>query len=361
MLGRLLERVFNRGNRELRLRVEDIQQGMQGFQDRIVDALDSVRRQYEARLNAVERALREEIAAALEPSRSDIYGTPPTLRPIPGWRWTWGVDTEVDPLTQDRRRVWDSLTHPVFMRWFADLLIMIWPNNESSRALFLTGTFEPNELTWVSQSLATGMTMIDVGANMGVYSMFASKLVGESGLVVAVEPSTRDFQRLASHVTLNGLHNVRCLQVAASDDSKEAILKIASDRNSGHNTFGNFSYATVEGVGEEIVQTRSLDSLVVAQGLQRVDLIKIDVEGHELRVLAGAVETLTHFRPRVLIEIFEEALCHQGASAEAVLTFLEQHGYVLHEFSHTSGELVPLSRSRSNESRNVVALPEAVH
>jgi hypothetical protein len=95
-------------------------------------------------------------------------------------------------------------------------LVKICPGNELSRVLFLTGNFEPNELTWMSQTLNGGMTMIDVGAHMGMYTMIASKLVGESGVVIALEPSTREFQRLAFHVTLNDLRNVRCLQVAAS-------------------------------------------------------------------------------------------------------------------------------------------------
>jgi FkbM family methyltransferase len=243
------------------------------------------------------------------------------------------------------------------MRWLADLLVMIWPGNELSRVLFLTGNFEPNELIWMSGTLTEGMTMIDVGAHMGIYSMIGAKLVGESGVVIALEPSTREFQRLAFHVTLNDLRNVRCLQAAASGSAGEKALKIASEWNSGHNTFGEFFSPAVEKTREERVPTQTLDALVAVHGLERVDLIKIDVEGHELQVLAGAVETLKRFRPRMLIEVFEETLRHHGASVEAVMAFLEAHGYALNEFSE-SGELVPLSRSVRNGSRNLVALPK---
>ena len=322
----------------------------------VVEALDSLRHEHDDVRAQIKTAI--ELLPRRSGERSEVYSTPPTLRPIPGWHWSWGADTEIDPFTQDRRRLWESLPHPVLMRWFSDLQIMIWPDNESSRVLFLTGTFEPNELTWVSHTLTKGMTMIDLGANMGVYSMLASKLVGESGSVVAVEPSARDFQRLAFHVTLNNLQNVRCLHLAASDDSGQAVLKVASDRSSGHNTFGDFCYPAVERAREEIVQTRPLDALVAEQKLQRVDLLKVDVEGHESKVLMGATETLAHFRPKILIEASEKALRNQGTSVEAVLTFLKRQRYGLHEFSDATGELVPLSRSLGNESENLVALPD---
>jgi FkbM family methyltransferase len=430
-LGRMVERVFVRGNRELALKIDSLQQrvaaaeqaalepvtsridriaeevsrltdGLESLrrqdeaeiaelEDRIaqgrlavVDAVESLRSQYEVKIAGLEdritqdrldivdaleslrlqhEALRKDLEAAQErpPKLSDalsqVYGTPPTLRPIPGWHTYWGVDNGSNRFLAARNELWSSLKKPVLMRWLGDLLVMIWPGNELSRVLFLTGNFEPNELTWMSQTLAEGMTMIDIGAHMGMYTLTASKLVGESGVVVAVEPSTREFQRLNFHVTLNELRNVRCLQLAASSAFGEATLKIASEWNSGHNTFGEFFNPEVETIREERVLTQTLDAVVSAQNLERVDLIKIDVEGHEMQVLAGAVETLTRFRPSLLIEVFEETLRRQGASVEAVLEFLTGHGYVLHEFSDVDGSLVPLSRSPSDESRNLVALP----
>jgi hypothetical protein len=102
---------------------------------------------------------------------------------------------------------------------------------------------------------------------------------------------------------------------------------------------------------------QTVDAIVSAQQLERVDLIKIDVEGHELQALAGAVETLRRFRPRILIEVFEETLRRQGASVEDVLGFLTGQDYILYEFSDINGGLVPLSSSLGDESRNLVALP----
>jgi FkbM family methyltransferase len=289
--------------------------------------------------------------------RLGIHGTPPTLRRIPGWHTHWGVESPSHPFLSGRLELWSSLEDPVLMRWFADLLVAAWPGNEMSRALFLTGTYEPNELVWMSDELTKGMTVIDVGANMGLYSMIASRLVGESGHVIALEPSAREFQRLAFHVTLNDLQNIRCIQVAASDSSGDARLSIAGEWNAGHNTLGKFFDPAVVTARVEGVRTQTIDALVADLRLERVDLVKIDVEGHELKVLAGAVETLTRFRPRILIEVFEDTLHRQGASVEAVLALLEGYGYRLYEFSDLNGDVVPLLRPVGAGSRNVVAVP----
>jgi FkbM family methyltransferase len=334
-------------------RLEDrMAQDRQAFRE----ALESLRRQHETLQTELKAA--QERPANLSHALTEVYGSPPSLRPIPGWHTYWGVEScPSDRFLRTRTELWSSLKRPVLMRWLGDLLVTIWPGNELSRVLFLTGNFEPNELTWMSQTLTEGMTVIDVGAHMGMYTLTASKLVGESGVVLALEPSTREFQRLTFHVTLNDLKNVRCFQIAASSSFGEATLKIGSEWNSGHNTFGEFFNESVKMLREERVPTQTVDALVAGQGLERVDFIKIDVEGHEFQVLAGAVETISRFRPRILIEVFEETLRRQGACVEAVLGFLTAHDYALNEFSDANGELVPLASLPGNESRNLVALP----
>jgi FkbM family methyltransferase len=420
--GRLIGRIFARGNRELALKIDSLQQRVAGAEqataaiDRAVhealellgglraertasDAPESPRLPQGSWMGALEQVIagelqpvaaglaaqlaqdRQGVADALHTLRlqqeelraelaathqtvqtvssplSEVYGTPPTLRRIPGWHTYWGIDEQSNRFIQGRAELWKSLARPVLMRWLADLVVMIWPGNELSRVLFLTGNFEPNELTWLSETLTEGMTMIDVGAHMGMYTLAASKLVGASGMVVALEPSTREFQRLTFHVTLNDRRNVRSLALAASDSAGDATLKIAEEWNSGHNTLGSFFNPDVALIREERIQRLPLDEVVARQGLNRVDVIKIDAEGHELQVLAGAVGTLARFRPVILIEVFGAALRGQGGSVDAILAFFAAHGYAVNEFSDASGELTPLARQLGDESRNLVARP----
>ena len=223
-VGRQLERVFLRGNRELTLKIDGLQRRVAAAEQaasaaidplvgpvqrlgadvsRLTGALESLNHQHAALRKDLEESRAQ--LPALPSALREVYGTPPALRRIPGWHTYWGVENRSDRFLQSRAELWSSLKSPVVMRWFADLLVMIWPGNELSRVLFLTGNFEPNELTWVTQVLTEGKTMIDIGAHMGMYSMIASKLVGDSGIVIAMEPSTREFQRLAFHVTLNDL------------------------------------------------------------------------------------------------------------------------------------------------------------
>jgi len=368
-LGRWLERVFNRGNRGHHALLRDMHDRLSVIERRLEEGRES-EPQLAARVDAMTASLAQLAERMEQASRrfttqrmtslpstdvSGIVGAPPTLRPIPGWHTYWGIDAS-DRLQHGRFERWPTLEAPLLMRWLADLLVVIYPGNELSRVLYLTGNFEPNEMSWLTQSLLDGMTLVDVGAHMGMYTLVGSRLVGPSGTVVAIEPSSREFQRLAAHVAINGLDNVRCLNEGVSDIAGEGLLTIAWEWNSGHNTLGSFTNPEVQSIKTERIRMRTVDEIVTTEGLARVDVVKIDAEGHETRVLAGARATLQRFKPRLLLEVFGEALCRQDTSIAALFCELERYDYALFEFGGT-GELVPLTRTLGNDSVNLVALP----
>jgi FkbM family methyltransferase len=140
----------------------------------------------------------------------------------------------------------------------------------------------------------------DIGANVGFFTLLASKLAGESGTVVSFEPVPRNLAYLERHVRANKLKNVRVLPIAVSSRAGRARFATASNPAMG---------GLVDN-GELEVQTDSLDGLVASGQIPAPAFMKIDVEGAELDVLAGAAETLRSARPTIL---------------------LSAHGYVLHE------------------------------
>lgn len=262
------------------------------------------------------------IGAALAKSRP--------LNWYPGWKFAAG-ESEAGWLGRQRLALWRlfearRLAAPFTIRWYDRLRVTMYLGNDLSRCLYVGGTYEPNEFMFLSQVLQPGMTFIDVGANDGLYSLFAAKRVGPTGTVLALEPSSREFARLERNLRLNRLANICPLQLAASDRDGLATLRIAGFGHEGQNTLGGFAYPIGQ-QGTEQVRLASLDNITKEQSLKRVDVIKIDAEGGELRVLAGAHEMLTKDRPLILLELAEAALMHQGASREAVLSFLQQLGY----------------------------------
>src|SRR5262249_24894046 len=149
--------------------------------------------------------------------------------------------------------------------------------------------------------LLPGMVFIDGGANEGHYTVFASQCVGPEGTVWAFEPSSRELKRLEKNLELNASGNVRVFRVALAESNGEGELRITGYAHEGHNTLGGFAHE-VELARTERFSLRRLDDLVAEASLTRVDVIKLDVEGAEQRVLEGSRDVLTRFRPVILFE-----------------------------------------------------------
>jgi len=261
-------------------------------------------------------------------------------------------------LTGLRHQLWHGVSVPVLTAWLDGLSVYAYPGNETSRAIFVTGNYEPNEFFMLAQVLRPGMIFVDVGANMGLYTLFAAQRVGEHGRVLAIEPSTRECGRLLKNVAANSLSNVRLLWNAVSDSRSDTDLLIAEEEWSGHNTLGAFAYDTPLAT-KETVRTERLDDIVLREELSRVDIIKLDVEGAELLALKGAVGILERFRPLFLLELADRALCHQGSSSAQIWDFCRQKGYRIFAFDQTTGLPVLAQQKPYYDSENVVAVPES--
>jgi FkbM family methyltransferase len=280
---------------------------------------------------------------------------PAVLRPYPVWRLGDGESGYGLPLRL-RKHLWTRLKEPCVIPWLDGLCVYVFPGNQTSRTIFLTGRCDPNEFTYLNKILRRGGTFIDVGANMGLYTLFAARRVGPDGVVVAIEPSSRDFAILEAHLALNHLMNVHPLKIAISDRPGEADLLIAPENVSGHNTLGYFAYDSVAPQGKERVRVERLDDVVQRIGLQRVDVIKMDIEGAELHALHGAKEILKLFRPVILLEVFDRALKHQGCDSQQLWEFLAQENYRFYRFDERRGLPVPAERRNCIGSENIVAV-----
>lgn len=159
---------------------------------------------------------------------------------------------------------------------------------------------------------------MDVGANVGFFTRYFARWTGPTGRVLAIEPEARNFERLAAMLRARRLNAiVEPVHAAAAEQSGQVALTIDPYHPAGH-------YLAGHGVPTRAV---TIDDLVRAHAGRRVSLIKIDVQGAELRVLHGAAWTIDSFRPALLVELDDGALRAQGASVHDVVDFLLSRGY----------------------------------
>ena len=196
-------------------------------------------------------------------------------------------------------------------------------NLTEKRLLVTPQCVDPEELETVRSVMAPGKTFLDIGANSGLYSLVAASAGGPKSTVLAVEPQSEMRRRLAFNAHMNDLGNIQIAGVALSDFEGEDILRIM-DENLGATRLGT----TKAGDGEA-VRVRKLVNLLDEYRITAVDLMKIDVEGDEWRLLrpffAEAPKSL--FPKRIIMERFEVTGVTRGDAVDP-MPRLARLGYV---------------------------------
>lgn len=198
--------------------------------------------------------------------------------------------------------------------------------------LYFFGAWEQDIIHWARERLSSGEVFVDVGANIGWYSLATSGLVGERGKVVAIEASPRIFRQLQANIDRNGLRNVRAINVAAASERKSLPLFDGGEANIGETT-------TVPGVLEQSslieIPAEPLSELLTPEEQGRVRLIKIDVEGAELEVLQGLLPALDNMPQalEIITEVSPERLEKQGQTQEQLFEILGRKGFYPYRFA----------------------------
>jgi FkbM family methyltransferase len=243
--------------------------------------------------------------------------------------------------------------------WHRGTSVEVTLPSDFGRCLWVAGCFEPNETAFLASVLRPGMTFIDIGANIGLYTLLAAHLVAPGDTVVAVEPSPREQVSLRRNLAVNGQLAVRVRTEALGRADGTATLHVTDASHSGQNTLGAPVYARTKVIDEIEVRVTTFDRLVNEEGLERIDVVKIDVEGAEELVLQGGEASLRRFRPLVLLELQDPSLRTLGSSAERVIALLESLDYSVVGYSARTGrpERGPLHDGQETDSPNVVACP----
>jgi FkbM family methyltransferase len=183
------------------------------------------------------------------------------------------------------------------------------------------------DLSFLKRVVRPGDCVVDAGASIGLYTKFLSALVGREGLVYSVEPVPETYDVLVTNVRRLGLSNVTPLNYALSDVDGELEMEVPRWWYGGENLYeARVAAQGPAGLRRLAVPSRRLDTLV---GDRPVAFVKCDVEGHELRCLGGAAETIRRWRPAWLLEVWGDPDA-EGSEADRVFGAMEARGYAAH-------------------------------
>jgi len=229
------------------------------------------------------------------------------------------------------------------------------------KAIFCFHYFEPEDVAVFRKFIRPNMTVLDVGANIGQYSLLASKLMGETGTIFAFAPSLDVQPRLYKNSALNHFKNIEVVPCAIAATS--GSMKFYPANEAGNQGVGSLMPAqeyrsdirSDEGVDVDVV---SLDDFCEARGIDTVDVLKIDVEGFDLEVLKGAVRLMKRNPDLVIMSEVEPINLEQlGTTAKGFYDFMESQGFHAW-YAEKGGELKRLEGESPPYHPNVFFLHE---
>lgn len=242
----------------------------------------------------------------------------------------------------------------------SDLNVDLSLSEHMQRRIFWTGYYNRRIVVLFNRMLRPGMTVIDVGANIGEISMIAAKRVGHTGHVIAFEPIDAIADELEANVKRNRIQQIAVVRVGLSDVPADNVpifdscgQGTASDEHHGLGSL--FGAATGQPPLQRIPVT-TLDAWLAKHPMERIDLIKIDIEGAELPCLMGAEQILRRFKPVLIVEIQDTTATTAGYRAKDILAFLSGLDYTF-ETIHHGGRLTALNVDNIEEFQNVLCTP----
>ena len=197
------------------------------------------------------------------------------------------------------------------------------------RDLLLFGAFERELHDFIASTLREGAVFMDVGANVGCYSMQAATLVGPTGRIISFEPSPPVFERLRQNVDLNAFSNISLCACALGGASARRLLYVESGNQGYSNAIASLHPSDWHGSRDNAreIQVTTMDEWFQESGLPRLDLVKIDVEGAEFEVLEGARQTLTTHQPTIAMEVCEHTYTAAGRHPAMLTGFFDALKY----------------------------------
>jgi FkbM family methyltransferase len=203
------------------------------------------------------------------------------------------------------------------------------PTVDLQETIFWTGEYDSRTIDRMKQLLVSGAVVLDVGANIGAYTVQLGNALRKGGRIIAIEPVPANIKRLQENVNLNGLEGiVEIVNTAVGDHCGVVHLRGAD----GIEGIASNAVLADSGVAAQIT---TIDAIAEAHALVRCDLIKLDIEGCEFFALRGAERLLKRCRPVLYLELNAHWMKHFGWTLRDLLNYLEPLEY---QFTNERGE-----------------------
>ena len=213
--------------------------------------------------------------------------------------------------------------------------------DQISEILFTQGVYEPQLTSILMPLVKPGMTIFDIGANIGYYSILMAEKVGPRGSVHCFEINDNILKLLEGNIKLSGAGNIRVVRQAVSDKNGRETFYVPSLGDEGEGSLRPSGRYKAEGTME--VETTTLDSFIEKNGIPKVDLIKIDVEGGEFLAFEGAKKLLSSKdRPIIMFEALDTACANFGHTWIDSIEKVKSFGYRIYQ----------------GDTANYIAIPE---
>jgi FkbM family methyltransferase len=205
--------------------------------------------------------------------------------------------------------------------------------------IYFLGAWDEPGSKFLKNYLKAGDIFMDIGANIGCYTMIASKIVGSEGEIHAFEPVSKVFDKLLFNIQLNNLSNISTNRKAVYETSGTLEFFVSSRENEGMSSI--FRHDTESGEIEK-VKAISIDEYVEKMNIQRIDMMKIDIEGAEIFALKGMKNTIKRFKPIIIMELSEDVLRNIPVESKDVLDIMRSMNYVIGGIDN-QGKLINLT------------------
>jgi len=235
------------------------------------------------------------------------------------------------------------------------LTIRLFKKANLSQELYCYG-FEESEISFFNRYIKPGDIVIDIGANIGLFTLIASENVGSTGQVFSFEPSPQTYKWLTENIEANVLRNVESFKLALSDREGNIDFFISSE---GYDAFNSIIKPSKgQNYIKESVPTLTLDAFIKTQNLAgKISFIKLDVEGYEIPLISGGKETLSGpDAPDMIVEFTESNATNAGVTCMDLYDKITELGYSLYQYNAKGNKLVPEPRGESYAKyKNLIA------